>query len=107
MSERREVRIGGCRLILGDCRDVLPTLGPIATIVTDPPFGMEFRSNYRNERHDAIAGDFDDTYLLWASSLEAAHSKYIFCRWDNLSALPKPKSLVTWVKNNWSMGDLQ
>jgi site-specific DNA-methyltransferase (adenine-specific) len=30
----------------------------------------------------------------------------VFCRWDNVADVPKPKSLITWVKNNWSMGDL-
>ena len=36
----REERIGDCRLILGDCLDVLPTLGPVDAVVTDPPYGI-------------------------------------------------------------------
>ena len=36
----REEIIGDCRLILGDCRDILPTLGPVDAIVTDPPYGI-------------------------------------------------------------------
>ena len=32
--------IGDCRLILGDCRDILPTLGPVDAVVTDPPYGI-------------------------------------------------------------------
>lgn len=28
------------RLILGDCRDVLPTLGRVDAVVTDPPYGI-------------------------------------------------------------------
>ena len=41
----------------GDCRDVLPTLGRDAVdlIVTDPPYGVDFKSNRGN--HDRIAGD--------------------------------------------------
>ena len=35
------------------------------------------------------------------------NAAYIFCRWDNIYQLPKPKSLLVWVKNNWSMGDLK
>jgi site-specific DNA-methyltransferase (adenine-specific) len=34
---RTEV-IGNCRLILGDCREVLPTLSGIDCLVTDPPY---------------------------------------------------------------------
>ena len=103
----REEIIGKARLILGDCREVLPTLGKVDCIVSDPPYGMSFRSNYRTEQHASIANDDSDDLLQWACSLEAMHSAYLFCRWDNLFAVPKPKSLVTWVKNNWSMGDLE
>lgn len=35
----REEVIGDCRLILGDCREVLPTLAPVDFIFTDPPYG--------------------------------------------------------------------
>ena len=37
---------GAVRLILGDCRDVLPTLGKVDAVVTDPPYGIAFESNY-------------------------------------------------------------
>lgn len=30
--------IGDCRLILGDCLDVLPTLGPVDHVICDPPY---------------------------------------------------------------------
>lgn len=32
--------IGAATLYLGDCRDVLPTLGPVDAVVTDPPYGI-------------------------------------------------------------------
>jgi site-specific DNA-methyltransferase (adenine-specific)/modification methylase len=36
------VEIGNARLALGDCRDILPTLGKVDAVVTDPPyFGRE------------------------------------------------------------------
>jgi DNA modification methylase len=35
-----EVTIGECRLILGDCREVLPLLPPVDLVLTDPPFGV-------------------------------------------------------------------
>ena len=35
----REERIGGQRLILGDCLAVMPTLGRFNAVVTDPPYG--------------------------------------------------------------------
>jgi len=33
--------IGDCTLYLGDCRDILPTLGKVDAVVTDPPYKME------------------------------------------------------------------
>ena len=36
---RREV-IGDAELWLGDCREVLPTLGRVDAVVTDPPYGI-------------------------------------------------------------------
>lgn len=36
----REEIIGNARLILGDCREVLPTLGKVDAVVTDPPYGI-------------------------------------------------------------------
>ena len=107
MSHRVET-IGGCTLYLGDCREILPLFDAVDAVVTDPPYGMEFRSNrpvIRPKFH-AIANDHSVDALVWAAQIEAAHSKYIFCRWDNLQDVPKPKSCVTWIKNNWSMGDL-
>ncbi len=99
-------------LVCGDCRDpnairAATSGAPIGTVITDPPYGMAFRSNYRDVKHDAIAGDGDSSLLLHACGIEATHSKYIWCRWDNVGEVPKPKSLITWVKNNWSMGDLE
>jgi len=37
---RKEVTIGDCRLLLGDCREILPTLGKVDAVVTDPPYGI-------------------------------------------------------------------
>ena len=36
----REERIGGQRLLLGDCLEVMPTLGRFDAVVTDPPYGL-------------------------------------------------------------------
>jgi site-specific DNA-methyltransferase (adenine-specific) len=77
------------------------------SVVTDPPYGMSFVSNHRKQKHKEIANDENIDALVWACNLEAEHSKYVFCRWDNLIEVPQPTSVVTWVKNNWSMGDLE
>lgn len=105
-AKRVEI-IGDCTLYLGDCLEILPHLGKVDAVVTDPPYGMSFQSNHREVKHAAIANDLTADCLRLACEIDAAHSKYVFCRWDNLQEVPKPRSCVTWVKNNWSMGDLQ
>lgn len=37
----KDVTIGDCRLILGDCLEVMPLLGKVDAVVTDPPYGID------------------------------------------------------------------
>ena len=100
--------IGDCVLYLGDCRNIQDL--KYNSVVSDPPFGMCFVSGSRRPetKHKAIENDQDVDLLNWVIGLEVDHSKYIFCRWDNLINIPiNPKSVITWVKNNHSMGDLK
>jgi DNA modification methylase len=90
--------------------DILPTLGKVDAVITDPPYGMSFQSNFRKQKHLKIVNDnnADVAKFAIAWALEnSRHSVYAFGRWDNIYDYPKPKSLITWVKNNWSMGDLK
>ena len=36
------VVIGNAQLYLGDCRDILPTLGKVDAVITDPPYGIDY-----------------------------------------------------------------
>jgi site-specific DNA-methyltransferase (adenine-specific) len=95
----------GITIYHGDCGKLL-IRDAIDLVITDPPYGMGFVSNHRINKHNPIVGDdfFPDIEFHSAMARRAA---YFFCRWDNLSQMPKPKSVLAWVKNNWSMGDLQ
>ena len=69
---------------------------------------MSFQSNHRKEKHLEIIGDDKLPIEIINECFRVAKKAvYIFCRWDNLYELPKPKSIISWVKNNWSMGDLE
>jgi site-specific DNA-methyltransferase (adenine-specific) len=65
--------IGDCTLYLGDCRDLLPSLGPVDAVVTDPPYGIAHvkgaggRGNHNRRNIAPIIGDaepFDPMPLL-------------------------------------------
>lgn len=105
---RKRVNIGDAVLLLGDCVEIMPVLQEADVVITDPPYGMGFQSNYRVEQHQRIVNDDNAGLLVWACGIPVRHSRYVFCRWDNLQdGVPRPKSYITWVKNNWSMGDLE
>ena len=44
----REERIGDARLILGDCLAVMPELGRFDAVVTDPPYGIDYKPFNKN-----------------------------------------------------------
>jgi site-specific DNA-methyltransferase (adenine-specific) len=106
---------------LGRWQDHLEKLedGSVSLVLTDPPYGMEYRSNYRKERHEAIEGD--DSTDAFLESLEAMISKMkdnahllAFVNWKNETEFIRAcekcglavKSSIVWVKNNTGMGDL-
>jgi site-specific DNA-methyltransferase (adenine-specific) len=114
MTMREEI-IGDCRLILGDCRDILPMLGPVDAVVTDPPYGIALNTDNRRfsggdpasaakrggnvgtANGRPIANDampFDPTFLL------ALPGDKIIWGWNNYpDALPRGACLV-WLKRN-------
>ena len=62
------VIIGDCSLYLGDCRDILPILGGVDAVVTDPPYGIAYQASQPNAiEYGAIKGDeilFNPEFLL-------------------------------------------
>lgn len=72
---------GGITIYCGDCREILPGLKGIDSLVTDPPYGLNLKLNY-GKRYGAypmgdvsslpVYGDdepFDPTYLLKYQSI--------------------------------------
>ena len=41
----RVEQIGDCTIALGDCLEILPTLGKFDVIVSDPPYGMNYNTD--------------------------------------------------------------
>jgi site-specific DNA-methyltransferase (adenine-specific)/modification methylase len=103
-------------LYLGDCREILPTLGKVDAVVSDPPYGIGYRRGgggggwrmangaraKREASHSndaAIVGDdapFDpspllgaEDVILWGGNHFAArlpHGRWL--AWDKLAGLP-------------------
>jgi site-specific DNA-methyltransferase (adenine-specific) len=97
-----------CTIYHGDCREILPLLPRVDLVLTDPPYGMDYQSARRIgwQRKDKIQGD--DAFPLWLFELcKPRMALFVWCRWDNLFELPKPKSFIVWDKCSHGMGDLQ
>jgi len=90
----------------------------IDLLLTDVPYGMNFRSNYRKEKYKHIENDDNLNWLPeWCKQVKRivkdnAHL-YIFCSWHNVDIFKqeiekyiKVKNILIWVKNNTGMGDL-
>ena len=108
-------------VVLSDGKALLNSLEPgsVACIVTDPPYGIAYHSNYYKDRnpHAPISGDWNfqiGSYLAAAErALRPGGGIYLFTRWDvyPLWAGEVPPSLaiknaIIWDKGNWSSGDL-
>lgn len=117
---KREVVIGECRLLLGDCLEILPELGRFDACVTDPPYGARRPSARRleGERFEEITGNdsVDSRWLpIAASLLRQSGAFYLATVWDVLelwrSAMEqcglRVRNCLVWDKGVHGLADLQ
>lgn len=101
------VIIGNATLYLGDCRDILPTLGRVHRVVADPPYGVAGgwgsglrQSSARGAKSDYRAA-FEDTpeYVetvcapIIAACVEMAESVAVTTGLRNMRAYPEPSHI--------------
>lgn len=96
----------------------------IDLIVTDPPYLMKYKTNYRKDKHhkfcSEIAGDDDqeliNTYIKECYRIMKNDSAcYMFCNSNKVDVFKRQlekvgfniKNMIVWVKNNWTAGDLK
>lgn len=110
-------------LIEGDCIENIEKLeeNSVHCLIIDPPYGIDFQSHHKQLKHNKIKNDKEEAFNLLAKSLELVKNKlidgshiYIFTSWKVYPQFKliiekyfEIKNLLVWIKNNWSMGDLQ
>jgi site-specific DNA-methyltransferase (adenine-specific) len=108
-------------LIHGDCLEEMKNIpdGSVDMVLTDPPYGMSYQSNYREKKHSKIENDSNLDWLddfckemFRVSKDNTAH--YVFTSFHNIDIFKqklqlyfKVKNILVWEKNNTSMGDLE
>lgn len=119
MSYRRKEQIGDCTLFLGDCLEVMPTLGKIDHIICDPPYEASLHASKNSLRGRVrvdsgpdlrgldflpideiregfvhIAGEICEGWLLAFCTIEGVN------KWADVinPAKPKYKRACIWVK---------
>lgn len=114
-----------------DCISGLKMLdsNSVDLVVTDPPYGIKYYSNWSNDKKyrnkvktvDGILNDSENIDFLEVVAKELYRAQknnthlYWFTRWDKVEEQKpmleslgyKVKNNIIWMKNNWSMGDLK
>jgi site-specific DNA-methyltransferase (adenine-specific) len=102
-APRKETLADGVEIWLGDCREVLPLIGRVDAVVTDPPYGINAGtgigkvtkegSDFRGESQWDSAPPDEDTF---ASILDACQYAIIFG--GNYFRLPPSPCFLIWDK---------
>ena len=112
------------KLIHGDCLEIMNKIEDksVSLILTDPPYGMNYRSNRRvaTEKFEKIKNDIDISNLIpeylkqCYRILKDDTAIYVFCSWHNIDFFKqefekyfKLKNIIVWNKNNHGTGDLK
>jgi DNA modification methylase len=86
--------IGNATLYLGDCMDILPHLPPVDAVITDPPYGINWKPRVTHQDQPWVDDkQFDPApwlalgrrHLFWGAQYFAKH-------------LPHSEAWATWVK---------
>lgn len=93
MSFSRVEKTEHCTLYLGDCLDVLPTLGKVDAVVTDPPYGIGWRPRVNHKDQPWVDNiDFDIRKIL-IGRFHLIWGAVYFC-----DKLPLRDGWLTWCK---------
>ena len=105
MSEPVTLLDGRVQLYLGDCREILPTLGKVDAVVTDPPYGIgESSKNFASRGKLASADKYERSHWDDAPApaglidLARGLSKWQVIFGGNYFDLPPTSCVLVWDK---------
>jgi DNA modification methylase len=103
---KKEELAEGVILYCGDCREIMPTLGNVDAVVTDPPYGVAYSSGWNNKfKNVKIANDATPELRDWLVDWISEGRALIFGSWKVAKPL-RTKLVLIWDKGTVGMGDL-
>ena len=88
------VTIGRATLYCGDCRDILPTLGKVDAVVTDPPYGV----NLPYDGYDDTPENLAILAADWLPVARAISDRVVFTTGiKTISLYPQPDWILCWA----------
>jgi DNA modification methylase len=112
---RKETLADGVELYLGDCREILPTLGKVDAVVTDPPYGINAARDRKSQKYgwrDYSSPGWDkerpSTDLI-ALILAAGRHAVVWGGNYFTDVLPPSSKWLSWDKgqNDFSLADFE
>jgi site-specific DNA-methyltransferase (adenine-specific) len=98
--------IGDATLYLGDCLDVLPTLGKVDAVITDPPYGLGEKMKGGTKRFRTGEGGMN-TLGTWDAkpvnnllNLVTDAGEIVMVWGGNYYDMPASRGWLVWVKSN-------
>ena len=107
------------KLWQGDCLELMKNIpdGSVDLVLTDPPYGIDFQSNFRKNKFSKIENDstvnaefLDECKRV----LKDTGAIYCFTRWDvypswieQINKRFKVKNCIVWFKRGGGLGDLK
>lgn len=88
------ITIGDATLYLGDCREILPTLGKVDAVVTDPPYGNGTEYGLCEDTNENLEALITKVMPLL---LQKAIRVLITCGVANLARYPKSEWVLNWT----------
>jgi len=100
------------QLYCADCLEVMKNIIDVDAVITDPPYGVNWQSNWRNDKYELMKND-NAIFTNWISGIKA-NFFYCFSVWktmqlyiDEISANNyEIKDVLVWDKKSHGMGDL-
>jgi len=101
---KKHVKIGDCDLYLGDCLSIMPLLGKVDAVVTDPPYGL---GDWNNRGTNAARPFDSDKTQEWDQPISQNHidamrgmsaAQVIWGGNYLLDFLPRTKQMFIWNK---------